>query len=229
MAGQVTTSELDLIMPWFPVYSDGPATPSANILDPSVSAILGGSNPVLLRGEEWPRCGNCEDNILIPYIQINVSSPRTPAELREKVGVDPEPGNIILLQVFICAEDENADCFGQQLVAAYDNAFLVRVIQVSPGAVNTAAVAATRAALDEDRFFIPQRVISGWTPGNPEMLHEAVNFDIACDDPQYLDHEPASGLKLLGQPVQGASVVLAIDAGVACQSDVTDVVSVWPL
>ena len=37
-----------------------------------------------------------------------------------------------------------------------------------------------------------------------------------------MDHEPASGLKLLGQPVQGASVALAIDAGVACESDVID-------
>ncbi|KAI0711036.1 hypothetical protein C8T65DRAFT_695484 [Cerioporus squamosus] len=191
---------LDLLSPYFPVYSTAPA--STNVLDPSVSAILGGSSPVLLPGEEWPRCGNCEDTILIPYIQINVTSPQTPAEFRQKVGVVAEPGHTVLLQVFICAEDEGAECFGQRLVGAYDDAFL---------SVNTATVEATRAELAADRWFIPQRVISGWRPGNPEMLHEAVNNEIEPDDPQYLEHAPAPGLKLLGFPVQGKYYTSIID------------------
>ncbi|TFK94848.1 hypothetical protein K466DRAFT_118250 [Polyporus arcularius HHB13444] len=200
---------LDLLTPYFPVFSTAPA--STNVFDPSVSAILGGSNPILLPDEGWPRCGNCEDNILIPYIQINVSSPHTPAEFRQKVGVEAEPGHTVLLQVFICAEDECADCFGERLVGAYDDAFLVRVIEVTPDSANTTAVEETRAGLAADRFFIPQGVISGWKPGNPEMLHEAVNTEIEYDDPQYLEHAPAPGLKLLGFPVQGKYYTSIID------------------
>ncbi|RPD67388.1 hypothetical protein L226DRAFT_529739 [Lentinus tigrinus ALCF2SS1-7] len=209
MSTSISETALDLVMPYFPVFPKNPA--STDVLDPSVSAILGGSNPILLPGEEWPRCGNCEDNILIPYIQINVSSPQTPEEFRQKVGVEAKPGHTVLLQVFICAEDGTAECFEQRLVGAYDDAFLLRVIQIPPDSANTAAVEATRAELDEDRFFIAPRVISGWTPGNPELLHEAVNNEIEPDDPQYLEHAPAPGLKLLGQPVQGKYYTSILD------------------
>ena len=204
MPGRMVTPEpLQLVMPYFPTYTDNPV--STNVLDPSVSAILGGSNPILLPNEEWPRCGQCEDNILIPYIQINVSSPHTPLEFRQKVAVEAQPGHIVLLQVFICANYGCADCFEMRLVGAYDDVFLVRVIQVTPESVNTATVDETRSQLNANTFFVRQRVISGWKPGDPEVPHEEVNPHLAYDDPQYLDHEPAHGLKLLGYPILGTS------------------------
>ena len=200
-------SEIDLIMPYFPVFLESHS--STNVLDPSVSAIFGGSNPVLLPDEEWPRCGRCKD-ILIPYIEINVSSPHTPDQFRQKVGIKAEPGHSVLLQVFICADDEGAYCFRMQLTVNNDEALLVRVIQVAPGLENTGAVEAAHAQLDADRYLIARRVVSGWTPGNPEMEHEVFNRHFTHDDLQYLDHEPAHGLKLLGYPVLGTSYQLSM-------------------
>ena len=196
----------ELLTPYFPVYSPSAEPSAPHILDPSISAILGGANPVLLPGEAWPRCAICGSH-LVPYIQINVSSPQTPSEFRQKVGVRPQPGHSVILQVLVCAEDESAVCFDESVVSGGGGddepfpAFLLRVLQLSPESINAAAVHAARAEMDVEKFFIEQRVIVGWTAGNPEMPHEAANFDY--DEEAYQAHEPAMGLKLLGYPVQG--------------------------
>ncbi|KAI0694402.1 hypothetical protein C8T65DRAFT_744405 [Cerioporus squamosus] len=188
----------DLVTPYFPVYSTSaePATP--HILDPSISAILGGANPVLLPGEAWPRCGVC-DSHLIPYIQVNVSSPQTPSEFRQKVAVRPETGHSVLLQVFVCAEDENAVCFQEAIVGADDSACLVRVVQVASSSANDDALSAARAEMGEDKFFVRERVITGWSAGRPEMVDAT---DDSVDEELRVNHAPAPGLKLLGSPVR---------------------------
>ena len=199
------TNDLDLRTPYFPIYS---TTAPADILSPDISAIVGGSSPILLPHEEWPRCSKCEEQeYLIPLIHINVSSPQTPSEFRQKVGVRPQPGHSVILQVLVCAEDESAVCFDESVVSGGGGddepfpSFLLRVLQLSPESINAAAVHAARAEMDGEKFFIEQRVIVGWTAGNPEMPHEAANFDY--DEEAYQAHEPAMGLKLLGYPVQG--------------------------
>ena len=98
------TPTLDLSTPYFPVFAHPSSTPKS-ILDPDVSAILGGSTPALHPTTSWPRCGECGEP-LIPYIQINLASPRTPAEFRARFsGVAVEEGETPILQVWVCAAD----------------------------------------------------------------------------------------------------------------------------
>ncbi|RDX55354.1 hypothetical protein OH76DRAFT_1396737 [Lentinus brumalis] len=188
----------DLVTPYFPVYSTPAEAATIHILDPTISAIFGGANPVLLPGEAWPRCGVC-DSHLIPYIQINVSSPQTPSEFRQKVSVRPEAGHSVLLQVFVCAEDENAVCFQEAIVGADDSACLVRIVQITSPSTNDDAQQAARAEMGEDRFFVQERVITGWTAGRPEVA-DATDDD-GGDEELRINHAPAPGLKLLGSPV----------------------------
>ncbi|RPD81349.1 hypothetical protein L226DRAFT_608597 [Lentinus tigrinus ALCF2SS1-7] len=188
-----------LLTPYFPVYAPSAESVTPNILDPSISAILGGDHPVLLPGKAWPRCGICNFP-LIPYIQVNVSSPQTPSEFRQKVGVRPEPGHTVIFQVLVCAEDENAACFQDAIVAADASACLVRVVQASPSAEDDPVVKATRAEIADDKFFMEARVITGWTAGRPEVV-DAADGDGGEDDLR-MSHAPAEGLKLLGSPVR---------------------------
>ena len=193
----------ELLTPYFPVYSSSAEPSAPHILDPSISAILGGANPVLLPEEAWPRCGICGSH-LVPYIQINVSSPQTPSEFRQKVAVRPEAGHSVLLQVFVCAEDENAVCLQEAIVGADDAACLVRVVQVQAALsqnVNDDALRAARTEMGEDRFFVQERVITGWTAGRPEVVDSM--DDDGGDEELRADHAPAPGLKLLGSPVRG--------------------------
>ncbi len=190
----------DLVTPYFPVYSTPAEAATIHILDPTISAIFGGANPVLLPGEAWPRCGVC-DSHLIPYIQINVSSPQTPSEFRQKVSVRPEAGHSVLLQVFVCAEDENAVCFQEAIVGADDSVCLVRIVQITSPSTNDDAQQAARAEMGEDRFFVQERVITGWTAGRPEVA-DATDDD-GGDEELRINHAPAPGLKLLGSPVRG--------------------------
>ena len=151
------------------------------------SAILEGCTPAVLRAS------------------------RVPAALQKRLL------HAVVLQIFVCAEDENAECFQECIVSgggADDSpaSWLVRVVQLAPGAVqDPAAIAAARAELGEEQFFIDQRVITGWAAGRPEMMHEDANYDF--DEELYEDHQPASGLKLLGFPVQGRIFAASDSAG----------------
>ncbi|KAI0758157.1 hypothetical protein C8Q74DRAFT_1221853 [Fomes fomentarius] len=200
-------TNVELMTPYFPSYS---ATAPPDIFDIRTSAIFGGSNPVLQPREEWPRCSVCDAH-LIPVLQINVSSLGTPSEFRERIAVQPPPGQHVILQIFVCAEDEEASCFSKSIIGGGgEGGFLVRVVRLAPGTANTAAVHAARAEMGEDKFFIEQRVITRWVAGNPEMLHEAVS-DEEYNEEIYQAHEPALGLKLLGYPVQGKFLCPSIE------------------
>ena len=198
--------ELDLRTPYFPSYAEDGA--QANLLSPDISAILGGSTPALLAGEAWPRCTECEEP-LVPYIQINLASPRTPTEFRAKFPganeLDAE-GRTPVFQVLICATDENAECFSTNVVSNPGGGqAVVRVAWIA--SVGGAAVVAARAELGEEQFFAPERVISSWTSGREEIEHPDSNGDV-IDLPEEI-HErfaAAQGLKLLGWPIRGAVV-----------------------
>lgn len=194
-------TNVELRTPYFPRYS---TIAPPDIFDIRTSAIFGGSNPALQPDEEWPRCSRCAAH-LIPFFQINVSSLGTPSEFRERIAVvQPHPGQHVILQVFVCAEDEGASCFSQSIIGGGGKGgFLVRVIRLAPGTADTAAVHAARVEMSADKFFIEQRVITRWVAGNPEMLHEAASYE-EYNEEMYQAHEPALGLKLLGYPVHGA-------------------------
>ena len=194
----------ELATPYFPIYAETADRASASVLADGVSAIFGGSQPALRPGADWPRCGVC-DEPLIPYVQINVSSPHTPSEFRQAVAVRPgEPGHSVVLEVLVCAADEGAVCFQDCVVSggAESPAWLVRVVQLER--VDAAQGEAARAEMGEDKFFLPLKVISGWAAGRPEMVHEAANYDY--DEELYAGHAPKAGLKLLGFPIQGMQV-----------------------
>ena len=194
---------LDLVTPYFPVYmyASSENLASSDILDQTVSAILGGNSPVLKPGEEWPRCTKCCTR-LIPYIQINVSCLQTPEEFRSKLAAESQPGQTTIFQVLLCAEDESVACFDETVVGDPEGgAWLVRVLHVST--VDTEAIEKVRSDMRSDKFFINERVITHWTHGRPEVEHSEVNWEI--DEELYEQHKPAWGLKLLGWPVSGGS------------------------
>ncbi|KAM5542371.1 hypothetical protein V8D89_003830 [Ganoderma adspersum] len=192
---------LDLVTPYFPVYAPFErrgATPS-EILDHTISAILGGNSPILEPGEEWPRCAQC-DSHLIPYIQINVSCHHTPEEFRNKLAAELHPGQAMVFQVLVCAEDESVACFDETVVSDPEGgAWHVRVLHAPT--VDTDAVEKMRSDMSPDKFFINERVLTHWTPGRSEVEHKEVNWEI--DEELYEQHKPTWGLKLLGWPVRG--------------------------
>ena len=198
---------LDLVTPYFPVYAPferSGATPS-DILDHTISAILGGNSPVLEPGEEWPRCARCAAH-LIPFIQINVSESchQTPEEFRNKLAAESHPGqgrtSTTVFQVLVCAEDESVACFDETVVSDPEGgAWRIRVLHAPT--VDTDAIEKMRSDMSPDKFFIGERVIARWTPGRPEVEHKEVNWEL--DEELYEQHKPAWGLKLLGWPVRG--------------------------
>ncbi|KAI9058061.1 hypothetical protein FKP32DRAFT_1298385 [Trametes sanguinea] len=107
---------IELITPYFPVYSEPSpvgaveigeppeATLTSQLLAGNFSALLGGAYPILKAGEEWPRCQTCAARTpLVPYLQINLSSPHTPGPEFSAAAFSPvRPDGVTLFQVFLC-------------------------------------------------------------------------------------------------------------------------------
>ncbi|KAI0631819.1 hypothetical protein C8Q77DRAFT_1129218 [Trametes polyzona] len=197
-----------LLTPYFPKYAEEDKEESLHaLLSGEVSAIFGGSQPYLQANEEWPRCKTCQHH-LIPYLQVNISSTKTPEEFRQRLP-PLSPEGATLFQIFICAEETDAGfCFEAWTMHVMEGeSWLVRRVHLDPNAEGvdeeSEAHDAARAALDEEGQLIPERVIVEWTPGRQETEHEAANEDLNFDDAYYEAHEPADGLKLLGYPIRG--------------------------
>ena len=190
---------LDLLTPYFPVYATPEESSSSDIPDPDISAILGGSVPILKPDEGWPRCMACNEP-LIPYIQVNISSPQTPQEFRERFATSSEPGTTRVFQVFVCVSEN--ECLTDTLVTGDPDggAWLIRVLHVSTA--NRKTVEEMRDGMGSDVSFISERIITHWTAGRPEVEHDEVNWHLSTE--LYQQHEPAWGLKLLGWPIRGA-------------------------
>ncbi|KAL1942172.1 hypothetical protein VTO73DRAFT_6236 [Trametes versicolor] len=198
---------LPLLTPYFPKYSEGVDDSLYALLSGEVSAVLGGSTPYLQADEEWPCCKTCE-HALIPYLQISLSSEKTPQEFRQHVP-PLVPEGATLLQVFLCVEETAAGfCFEAWLTMQVEGeSWLVRQVHVHADAtgVGTASAAHDEAhgRLEEKGQLIPERVISEWTAGNPETVHWEACTGADFDEAFYEAHAPVDGLKLLGYEVLG--------------------------
>lgn len=205
------------ITPYFPIFSAVQDT-SPDIA--TVSAIFGGSFPVFHSDEEWPLCSAC-GGPLVPFIQINASSPETPAEFTACLGIsDPlnerEEGpasRMTLFQLFICAEETvNGTCFeGSALGATAHNSWMVRVAHFNPAGASGHEIAsevthALSKAVTERGLVLTERTVIGWKLGHPEM-EDWETMDDDFDEELYKTHAPAAGLKLLGFPMRGNSTL----------------------
>ncbi|KAL1944836.1 hypothetical protein VTO73DRAFT_2456 [Trametes versicolor] len=204
---RVLVQPTPLLNPYFPKYSDETEDGLRALLSgEAVSALFGGSTPYLQADEEWPLCKTC-GHTLIPYLQINLSSERTPQEFRQHLPPLESEG-VTLFQIFICAEEtDSGSCFEAWVMQVEEGeSWLVRRVRVDADATGLDASVAhdqARASLEEDQF-IPERIITEWTAGNPETEHwEAAGSGADFDEAFYEAHKPAEGLKLLGYGVRG--------------------------
>ena len=101
-------------MPFFPVYAtSAPPDLILSALDRRVSAILGGAHAVLAPGEPWPCCRECGGH-LVPYIQVNAGSGYTPEAFARALGVQTQPGHVVLFQVFVCKSEGGGGGGGEE-------------------------------------------------------------------------------------------------------------------
>ncbi|EIW53018.1 uncharacterized protein TRAVEDRAFT_67328 [Trametes versicolor FP-101664 SS1] len=204
------TDLLELTTPYFPEFSDLPSTdePSnlASLLAGVFSALLGGAHAMLQEDEEWPHCKMC-GRPLVPYLQINATTAHTPAEFRAHLDCPPSRTDAAtLFQVFICTgPGRNGSCLEDWTSGAHPGVAM-RARLVHCGSQTAVRPIETPEALAGARGVLPQRVISEWTPGNPEVPHFEM-LDMMdggeYDEDFYDAHEPAGGLKLLGNAVLG--------------------------
>lgn len=201
---------LELTTPYLPEFSDTPSTdePSklTSLLAGDFSALLGGTHAMLQEDEEWPHCKMC-GRPLVPYLHINATTAHTPAEFRAHLDhPPPHPDATTLFQVFICTgPGRNGSCLEDWTSGAHPGEAM-RARLVHCGSQTTVRTIENPEALAGARGVIPQRVISEWTPGNPEVPHfEMLDLmdGVEYDEDFYDAHEPAGGLKLLGNAVLG--------------------------
>ncbi|KAI8974269.1 hypothetical protein BD414DRAFT_539859 [Trametes punicea] len=237
----VVHSQLPPLTPYLPLYADGVQDGSRALLDGSISAVVGGSLPLLKVDEDWPRCKTC-DSHLVPYLQISVSCPHTPKEFRHYVR-PLQPEGTTLFQIFVCATvTDDGTCFeGWVNCVTEGESWLVRTVHFAVDGHDLADPAShdsIRSALeeDEDVLVVPERVISRWTPGKPEAFFEETptgddeEDDDDAEDYQDEDededdsaregrqHLPVKGLKLLGYPVQGKYYNSSSEECEACEA-----------
>ncbi|OJT03274.1 hypothetical protein TRAPUB_6141 [Trametes pubescens] len=212
---RVLVQPTPLLTPYFPKYSDERDDSLRALLSgEEVSALFGGSTPYLQADEEWPCCKTC-GHTLIPYLQINLSSERTPQEFRQYLP-PLDPKGTTLFQIFICAEEtDSGSCFEAWVMQVEEGeSWIVRRVRVDADATGLGASAAhdeARATLEEEDQFIPERVIAEWTAGNPETEHwEAAGSSADFDEAFYEAHKPADGLKLLGYGVRGTVLWVSV-------------------
>ncbi|KAI0641667.1 hypothetical protein C8Q79DRAFT_285508 [Trametes meyenii] len=218
-----------LTTPYFPAYAEastGDQDALVSLLRGDISAVFGGSFPALKPDEPWPCCKACA-RPLQPYLQINVSTDHTPGPFRALFSTLEASGHadietITLLQVFLCTgEGPNFLCFEDCISgAAEGESWLVRCLAIAkdssspvssdqpPRELASIEEMLERTSLQtdsEDTITFPLRVILSWSPGNPEVPHfeEQFGMDFECDDALYDAHEPARGLKLLGNAIWG--------------------------
>ncbi|CDO71895.1 hypothetical protein BN946_scf184940.g42 [Trametes cinnabarina] len=220
------------LTPYFPEYSQDVTDSRRALLDGSISAIVGGRSPLLKAKEEWPRCKTPECNhYLVPYIQISLSSTRTPEEFRQYLSpIDAE--GTTLFQLFVCAKVTNGGtCFEEWTGCHMEGeSWLVRKVHFAADGRDVeddAHYNDVRAAMEteddgeEEVIDIPEQVVSTWKAGPFERdvedlwcssdeeeegdgVHESEGGDEENEDPRAGGvHNPHKTLKLLGYPLTG--------------------------
>ncbi|KAJ7183269.1 hypothetical protein C8R46DRAFT_1066432 [Mycena filopes] len=186
---------------FLPVYSE------LDTQDPSM--IIGGTVLYLKPGENWPTCATCS-HPLIPFIQLNVSSEKTPAAFKALIPSVASPGQTqaTMLQLFVCPE---FDCYDHSTIYSTDTrSWLVRIatvpLAIPPGDLPGGPEAREKIIKGVERDgtgFLPRRVVETWIPGKEETLHHELSWGQDETEEFYAAHEPEEGLKLLGHTVRG--------------------------
>ncbi|KDQ55138.1 hypothetical protein JAAARDRAFT_341960 [Jaapia argillacea MUCL 33604] len=119
-----------LHLPYIPVYYTPSELSQLSHLQ-DASATVGGGEAYLSPPENWPECPSCS-NPLIPIIQINLSSPGTPKQFLDYLGLDPlhyEKIGDSFFQLFVCPEEEQwgMNCFLNNLMD-YSCSWVLRVV-----------------------------------------------------------------------------------------------------
>lgn len=185
-----------------PVYASQPGTELGDH-----SMIIGGSIMYLKSDEAWPLCATCT-HPLVPLVQMNVSSEKTPAAFRSHIPsvVPAGEGFATMVQLFVCPE---YDCYNTSTTYSTDTrSWIVRVVTVpvTPTSRDTLQTAEARAKIEQGTGFLPPRLVETWVPGKEETLDQELLWGQDDSEEFYAVHEPEPGLKLLGHSVRGALI-----------------------
>ncbi|KAJ7771827.1 hypothetical protein B0H16DRAFT_1305838 [Mycena metata] len=189
---------------FLPVYASETSEPQSVALgDNGDSMIIGGAIMYLNPGETWPTCATC-NHPLVPLIQINVSSERTPETFRALIpSVVPVGGSLAtMVQLFVCPQ---FDCYDTSITYSTDTrSWLLRVATV-PIAFpsDEPQLVEARAKIEQGPGFLPAHLVETWVAGKEETLHEALDWGQDDSEEFYAAHEPEPGLKLLGRSTRG--------------------------
>ncbi|KAF7308090.1 hypothetical protein MKEN_01171400 [Mycena kentingensis (nom. inval.)] len=124
---------------FFPVYLEDSDDPVPSLADHSI--LIGGAVLYRHANEPWPLCATCSSP-LVPLVQLNISSPNTPLELRDTIPMPPPPSvaseagirspgvdaAIPIIQLCVCPQEE---CF-QTSIEQEGDSWLVRLASVPP-------------------------------------------------------------------------------------------------
>ena len=183
-----------------PVYAS--ETPSSADIGEN-SMLIGGSSVYLSPNEPWPTCATCSQ-LLIPLIQLNVSSQSTPETFRSLLPSVLPHGQALatMLQLFVCRTGDS-ECYTHSLLySTTTRSWIFRV----------ADVALTPSDAPQVLPFLPLRLVETWAPGKEETIHEELMWDQDDSEEFYEEHEPAPGLKMLGHSVRGTWISWSIAA-----------------
>ncbi|KAJ7057279.1 hypothetical protein C8F01DRAFT_1060929 [Mycena amicta] len=182
---------------FLPVFANA----DADTILSHTSLLIGGPTLYLSPSEAWPLCLTCASP-LVPLIQLNMSSPNTPAALRELLPsvAPPHSETMTLVQLFVCPQSE---CYEDSIgYSTETRSWLLRLATVpkdSGTPRSSSADAEITAKIENDTGFLPARVVETWTEGKMEN----VDYIWRPHTPEQEQYRLQPGLKLLGFPERG--------------------------
>ncbi|KAK9760414.1 hypothetical protein K7432_015570 [Basidiobolus ranarum] len=160
-------------------------------------SYFGGCRPFLLRNEDWPECGQC-DELMSFFFQIDLAKVSDEQEFKEATG------GVGLLQLFVCTGDNCCETF-----EALNDASLIRILSPEQCNVSPNPNKLRKFELSEESEIFPEREIRYWAKGGEdlpsmeelgELLEEAKLPMIEYDENEADPELAMSGIKLLGWP-----------------------------
>ncbi|KAJ7049244.1 hypothetical protein C8F01DRAFT_1378755 [Mycena amicta] len=194
------TSSSSLRPSFLPVFANADSV-STLVSDTHNSLVIGGPTLYLSPSEAWPLCATCASP-LVPLIQLNVSSPNTPAAFREFIP-SVALSNLemmTLVQLLVCPQPE---CYLDSIGYSTDTrSWLLRLVTVPKDSATPRSHSSDSeiiAKIENDTGFLPARVVETWTEGKME----SVDYIWGPETPDQEEHRLQPGLKLLGFPEHG--------------------------
>ncbi|KAJ7361219.1 hypothetical protein DFH08DRAFT_639849, partial [Mycena albidolilacea] len=168
------------------------------------SMLIGGSAMYLNPHEIWPTCDTCSSPLLMPPLQMNISSENTPDAFRVLIpSVAPAGGNLAtMVQLFVCRAN---DCYDEASVIMPDQrSSIVRIATVPlvPQPENAPHLVKARTKIEGGHGFLPAQLVETWTAGKDETCHWERMLGTDSEE-FYALHQPELGLKLLGHSDRG--------------------------